>query len=57
MKKMGELFIKVKEEDSDKVIEVSVMKFDSNYVWDQTVLDTINHYLKNDRIVEVKLIK
>ena len=54
---MGELFIKIKEEDSDKVIEVSVMKFNSDYVWDKTVLDTIDHYLKNDRIVEVKLIK
>lgn len=54
---MGELFIKVKAEDSNKTQEVSVMKFNSDYVWDKTVLDTIDHYLKNPRIVEVKLIK
>jgi len=52
---MGELFIKIKTKDGTK--EISVMKFDSNYVWDKTVLDTIDHYLKNDDIIEVKLVK
>ncbi len=52
---MGELFIKIKIKDGTK--DVSVMKFDSDYVWDKTVLDTIDHYLKNDDIVEVKLVK
>jgi len=54
---MGELFIKIIPKDSEVAEEVSVMKFDSNYVWDKTVLDTIDHYLKNDQIIEVKLIK
>ncbi len=52
---MGELFIKIKTKDGTK--DVSVLKFDSNYVWDKTVLDTIDHYLKNDDIVEVRLVK
>jgi hypothetical protein len=58
---MGELFIKIKTKDlatdEDGTKEISVMKFDSNYVWDKTVLDTIDHYLKNDDIIEVKLVK
>lgn len=52
---MGELFIIIKTEGSTK--EISVMKFDSDYVWDKTVLDTIDHYLKNDDILEVRLKK
>ena len=52
---MGELFIKIKTKDSTK--EISVMKFNSDYVWDKTVLDTIDHYLKNDEVLEVKLVK
>ena len=61
---MGELFITVRtrvqqddysfETDSK---EISVMKFDSDYVWDKTVLDTIDHYLKNDEITQVRLEK
>jgi len=52
---LGELFIIIKTEGSTK--EISVMKFDSDYVWDKTVLDTIDHYLKNDDILEVRLKK
>lgn len=61
---MGELFIKVKthiqqdeHEFQAESKEISVMKFNSDYVWDKTVLDTIDHYLKNDDILEVKLVK
>lgn len=53
---MGELIIKVKVLN-EETKEISVMKFDSSYVWDKTVLDTIDHYLKNDQIIEVKLVK
>lgn len=53
---MGELIIKIKIED-EQTKEVSVMKFDSSYVWDKTVLDTIDHYLKNSDITEVRLVK
>lgn len=50
---MGEMFIKIKE----KIDWISVMVFNSDYVWDKTVLDTIDHYLKNDEIIEVRLVK
>jgi len=54
-KKLGELYIRIKTGGTTK--EISVMKFDSDYVWDKTVLDTIDHYLKNDDIIEVRLQK
>lgn len=61
---MGELFItvKTKVKQDDHVFEaeskeISVMKFDSDYVWDKTVLDTIDHYLKNNEIIGVRLQK